>query len=131
MENKVFDPLRKKYVSLTPEEQVRQYFINWLSTNKKYPLSLMASEYHLKFNKLNYRCDIVVFNRDLSPYMIVECKAPSIKLNADVIDQVLRYNLVLKVKILVITNGLTTFAFCFDDNIGKYLPINDIYSYTE
>ena len=129
MINKVFDPLRKKYVALTPEEQVRQCMISWLSTSKHYPLSLMASEYQIKFNKLSFRCDIVVFKRNLSPKIIIECKAPSVKLNKDVIDQVLRYNMILNVELIVITNGISTFAFKLNDR--GYVPTNEIDDYKD
>ena len=129
MINKVFDPLRKKYVALTPEEEIRQYMISWLSTSKHYPLSLMASEYQIKFNKLTFRCDIVVFNRDLSPKIVIECKAPSVKLNRDVIDQILRYNMILNVELIVITNGISTFAFKLNDR--GYVPTNEIDDYKD
>ncbi len=126
MRETIFDPLRKRHVALTPEEQVRQYFIGWLNKEREYPLSLMASEYAIIYNKLNYRCDIVVFNKRLEPQIIVECKAPNVKLNSEVLDQVLRYNLVLKVNTLIITNGLTTFAFELDKKLGKYNAVSEI-----
>ena len=126
MRETIFDPLRKRHVALTPEEQVRQYCSGGLNRERGYPLSLMASEYSIVYNKLNYRCDIVVFNRVLEPQIIVECKAASVKLTSSVLEQVLRYNLVLRVNTLVITNGLTTFAFVLDKNLGKYSAVGEI-----
>lgn len=126
MREKIFDPLRRKYVALTPEEAVRQHFIMWLNKERSYPLSLMASEYTLKFNKMSYRCDIVAFDKALQPQLIVECKAPDTKLNREVIDQILRYNLVLKVKNLIITNGETTFACALNQSGGNYEFTGDI-----
>ncbi len=126
MRDTIFDPLRKRHVALTPEEKVRQYFIGWLNKERGYPLSLMASEYSIIYNKLSYRCDIVVFNKLLEPQIVVECKAPSVKLTNSVLEQVLRYNLVLRVNTLIITNGLTTFAFELDKNLGKYSAVSEI-----
>ena len=78
MEGTVFDPLRKKHVSLTPEEQVRQHFIHWLNAEREYPLQLMASEYTIKLGNKSFRCDIVAFDNNLKPQIIVECKVMSI-----------------------------------------------------
>lgn len=129
MEKQIFDPLRKKPVSLTPEENVRQVFIKWLHENKKYPLGLMSSEYSLKFGKRNFRCDIIVFNRRIQPLMIVECKSPDVKITQKTIEQILKYNIVLRVKYLVITNGVVTFASEFDEKTGSYFYISDIPEY--
>ena len=127
----IFDPLRKKYVALTPEEQVRQGFIRWLNERRGYPLALMASEYCIKLGKMDYRCDIVCFSNSLRPVMIVECKAPSVTLDQNTLEQVCRYNMVLKVKYLTITNGVVTFAFEFDGSQGRYRFISDIPNYAE
>ncbi len=126
MKDKVFDPLRKKYVTLTPEEQVRQYFIQWLSKERNYPLSLMMSEYPIEYNTRKMRCDIVCFNRGLQPVLIVECKSPMVKLDSLVTDQIAKYNLVLRVDILIITNGYQTYAYKYDQTVGKYEPIDEI-----
>ena len=87
----VFDPLRKKYVALTPEERVRQSFIRWLNDARGYPLSLMASEYSIQFGKKDYRCDIVCFSSNLQPLLAVECKAPHVKLECEAAEQICRY----------------------------------------
>ncbi len=126
MKETVFDPLRRKHVVLTPEEAVRQHFIMWLNRERNYPLTLMASEYTISFNRMNYRCDIVVFNKALQPQIIVECKAPGTKLDRQVVDQIIRYNLILKVKNLIITNGVTTFACELNRSNGKYELAGDI-----
>ncbi len=116
----IFDPLRKKRVALTPEEHVRQFFIAWLNKERNFPLPLMASEYSICYNKQRFRCDIVCFNKALEPQMIVECKAPDVKLTNGVIDQIARYNMVLRVKYLVITNGSDTYVLKYNGADGKY-----------
>jgi hypothetical protein len=126
MEGTVFDPLRKKHVSLTPEEQVRQHFIHWLNAERGYPLQLMASEYTIKLGNKSFRCDIVAFDNNLKPQVIVECKAPQVKLNNTVLQQVLNYNLVLKVPHLVITNGESTCVCSYNSLMGRYEFAQDI-----
>ncbi len=131
MMDRIFDPLRKKYVALTPEERVRQYFIQWLNKERNYPLSLMASEYQLQYNTRKFRCDIVCFNKQLKPVLAVECKAPHIKLENIVLEQISRYNMVLNVECAVITNGLSTYACIRDAATGKYRLANDIPYYND
>ena len=126
MEGTVFDPLRKKHVSLTPEEQVRQHFIHWLNVERGYPLQLMASEYTIKLGNKSFRCDIVAFDNNLKPQIIVECKAPQVKLSNTVLQQVLNYNLVLKVPHLVITNGESTCVCSYNSQTGRYEFAQDI-----
>lgn len=116
----IFDPLRRKNVKLTPEEGVRQGFIKWLSDVVKVPQALMMSEYSFTFNGLQQRSDIVVFDRRLNPVALVECKAPSVALGADVVDQVIRYNRVLKVKYIFITNGEKTYLCRWNPTAEKY-----------
>ena len=129
MEAVVFDPLRKKHVALTPEERVRQFFINWLHTERGWPLQLMASEYSIKLGRKSLRCDIVAFNRELVPQIIVECKAPDVELGRAVLEQVAAYNLVLKVPCLVVTNGKRTYVCSYSCATGKYEFVGDIPSY--
>ena len=129
MDRTVFDPLRKKSVALTPEEEVRQFFIGWLSRERNWPLALMASEYVLKFNGRSYRCDIVAFNRQLQPQIIVECKAPGVKLGQQVVDQVITYNKILNVPYIVITNGGTTYICSLNKETGKYEYVADLPHY--
>ena len=101
----IFDRIRKKYVALTPEEWVRQHFINFLIEQKKYPESLMMVEMKLKYNRQQKRGDIVIYNNLGKPCVIVECKSPEIKITQDVFDQAARYNMTLKVEYLLVTNG--------------------------
>lgn len=102
----IHDPLRDKFVALTPEEWVRQHFTSFLIDNMGYPPSLMANEMGVKFNGMTRRCDTVVYDRHALPWMIVEYKAPTVKITREVINQIARYNMVLHARYLVISNGL-------------------------
>jgi len=102
----VFDPLRKKYVSLTPEEWVRQHVIRFLSATKGYPPGLISVEGCITLYKTRKRYDIAVFDRNGKPLLIVECKAPEVAVNQAVADQAIRYNLAMDALFLFITNGL-------------------------
>jgi len=115
-ENKLFiyDIVRKKYVSLTPEEWVRQHIIHYLINDKNYPISLIAVEKKLIINKLTKRTDILVFTSKGAPNIIIECKAPSVKINQNSFDQIARYNLKLTANYLMVSNGLNHY-FCFMD----------------
>jgi len=106
----VFDPFRKKKLLLTPEEHVRQMFAQYLVKEHKFPASLLAMEYSLTLNKMQKRCDILVFDHHARPYLLVECKAPDVKITQAVFDQIARYNLVFKVEYLIVTNGLQHFS---------------------
>ena len=101
----IFDEVRKRWVVLTPEEWVRQNFLQYLTQIKKYPASLIAVEKEIKLGDLKKRFDIVVYDADTKPWMIVECKEMNVTLDKLVLDQVLRYNISLNVPYLVITNG--------------------------
>lgn len=113
----VFDPLRRQWVSLTPEEQVRQKMLNYLVETRKVPAGLIAVEYSIKVNNLPKRADIVVFNNLGEPQMIVECKAETVPITEKVLDQAIRYYSGLKVKYLTLTNGKT--MFCYQITDGK------------
>lgn len=108
--NYIFDNIRKRYVILTPEEWVRQHLITYLTEEKKYPASLMAVEMSLKINKMERRADIVLFSRLGKPFMIVECKAPGVKITQNAFDQAARYNMDMKVEYLVVSNGLVHYC---------------------
>lgn len=123
---KIFDPLRKKEVELTPEERVRQAVIMWLRDKKGIPLVRMQSEVPFDYNGLKYRADIVVYDRNLNPEILVECKAPSVKIDRDVVDQVVRYTRVLKVKKIMLTNGGTNCFFVLDQDKGGYVQCSDL-----
>ena len=109
--NKVFDPVRKKWIGITPEELVRQHFIQYLLLEKKYPVSLMKMEHGIIYNKLNKRGDIVIYSHTGMPMILIECKAPTILLDEDVLMQALRYNIKLKATYLVLSNGIQTICF--------------------
>ncbi len=102
----IFDPIRKKYLVLTPEEWVRQHLICYLMEEKKCPKGLIGIEKGLRVNKLFKRTDIVVFNRQGTPRLLVECKAPTVRITQAVFDQIARYNLALQVPYLLVSNGL-------------------------
>jgi type I site-specific restriction endonuclease len=125
-ETEIFDVVRKKFILLSPEEWVRQHFIHYLNHQKGVPLSLMAIEYSLKVNKMRKRADIVVFGTGGQPILIVECKASSIKISQKVFDQVARYNMAVKVKYLVVTNGLEHFACQVDFTDANYAFLEEI-----
>ena len=103
----IFDFLRKSYVVLTPEEWVRQHFIHYMVNHLNYPKALIKIEGGLKFNTLKKRSDILLFNREGNPWMLIECKAPDLKLSNRTVRQASIYNHSLKAKYLVVTNGMT------------------------
>jgi hypothetical protein len=103
--------IRKKAILLTPEEWVRQHIISHLIKDLNYPETLVGVEKSVQYNGLTKRWDIVVFNSDFKPYLLVECKAPSIKLNEDTLKQVLSYQHQLNCELIVISNGLDTYTW--------------------
>ncbi|MFZ4398673.1 MAG: type I restriction enzyme HsdR N-terminal domain-containing protein [Bacteroidales bacterium] len=127
----IFDIIRKKYVILTDEEWVRQHCINYLIIVKKYPISLIAVEKGLTLNGLKKRTDIVVFAKDGLPKLIIECKAPQIKISNDVFDQIARYNMVLKVNYLMVTNGLQHFCCLINHQESTYSFLEEIPGFDE
>jgi len=102
----IFDSIRGRYVALTPEEWVRQHFIRHLHHDLLYPLELIQVEGAITLNGMTRRCDIVVYDHDVKPFIIVECKKETVALTQKVIDQACRYNLVLHVPYLCLTNGI-------------------------
>jgi hypothetical protein len=115
---KIFDSLRRKFVALTPEEWVRQHFVHYLVSEKKYPTSLIANEAGVKLNSLNKRCDTIVYNNRLDPLMIIEYKEPNIAITQQVFDQIVRYNIVLRVRYLIVSNGMNHYCCKMDyDNM--------------
>ena len=132
-ENKlfIFDILRKKYVNLTPEEWVRQHFVHFLIKEKKYPISLIAVEKKLTINKLTKRTDILVFNNKGLPNIIVECKAPSVKITQETFDQIARYNLKLEANYLITTNGLEHFYCKMDTKNEQYIFLKNLPAYSD
>lgn len=121
-ENKVsiFDEIRKKFIILTPEEWVRQHVVQFLLEDKKYPKSLINVEKVLKVNGLRKRYDVVVFNPDGSIFILIECKAPEIKIAQTTFDQIARYNMTMKAEYLMVTNGLNHYFCQMDYENEKY-----------
>jgi hypothetical protein len=129
--SEVFDPVRKKHVSLTTEEWVRQHFLQFLIIQKKVPPSLIAVETSIKYNRLSKRCDVVVYDRKGQPALIVECKAPEIQISQDVFHQVAMYNMTLKVKYLVVTNGLDHYTCAVDHEKGSFHFLKEVPDFDE
>ena len=127
-ENKVsiFDEIRKKFIILTPEEWVRQNVVRFLMEEKKYPKSLINVEKVLKINGLTKRYDVIVFKNDGSIDVLVECKAPEVKISQSVFDQIARYNLNLKANYLMITNGINHFYCQMDFENEKYTFLKEL-----
>lgn len=125
----IWDPLRKKQVTATPEERVRQWFILQLKDVFKIPEHMMMSELGFKFGDKQFRADIIVYDRDAKPLLVVECKQPSVKLDAKVLEQAMRYNAVLGVKFLIVTNGNLTYLYTLKE--GKFTPCESIPTYEE
>ena len=116
----IFDIVRKKYVVLNPEEWVRQNLLHYLIYDKKFPLSRIAVEKKLLLNELTKRTDIVVFNRDGTPFLIVECKAPNVTIDQKSFDQIARYNMALKGMYLMVSNGMQHYYCTINDTGDGY-----------
>mgnify|MGYP003297505863 FL=1 len=123
---KVFDPVRKIYCVLTPEEKVRQMTLHYLVEKKNIPAGLIAVEYSIKVNPLSKRCDIVIFNKQAKPIMIVECKAESVPITQKVLDQAIRYYSGLNVNYILLTNGKTMFCYHIDIENNKIEALREI-----
>jgi hypothetical protein len=119
-DDRLYDPLRRKWVARTPEEEVRQRVIAWLRDVQGFPVGLMESEYGFTYNRRRYRADILAFDRQLQPWLLVECKAPDVPLGAAVVEQVVRYTRVLPVQYVMVTNGNTTHLLVRSDDGASY-----------
>ena len=130
-ENKVsiFDEIRKKFIILTPEEWVRQHVVQFLMVEKKYPKSLINVEKVLKVNGLRKRYDIVVYNPDGTIYILVECKAPEVKISQATFDQIARYNMTMNAQFLTVTNGLHHYFCQMDFENEKYEFLRELPNY--
>lgn len=126
----IFDPLRKKHVRLTPEENVRQWFIRLLNLSAGVPMTHMMSEVKMTLGKKVFRADIVVYDRSLNASCIVECKKPEVRLNKEVLEQAIRYNMAVPVPYICITNGNSIY-FCRRNEGNNYDFISHIPSYAE
>lgn len=125
----IWDPLRKKEVALTPEERVRQWCIGVLAGPMKVPMHMMMSEVGFRLGGKQFRADIIIYDRKAQPLAVVECKRPEVVIDQDVLDQAVRYNMVLNVKYMIITNGTRTFI-CRKEGNG-YSFISDVPDYNE
>ena len=125
----VFDPLRRRYCALTPEEEVRQKVHYLLVEHLGVPPGLLAVEYSIKVNGLDKRCDAVVFGREGEPLMIVECKAATVKITEKTLEQAARYYSALHPKYLLLYNGVD--CYCFESEKGTLIPMNHLPAYSE
>ncbi|MDE6394951.1 MAG: type I restriction enzyme HsdR N-terminal domain-containing protein [Duncaniella sp.] len=125
----VLDVLRQRWLLLTPEEWVRQHFVHYLSDTLGYPRSMMANEVGITLNSMSRRCDTVVYARDLTPLMIIEYKAPSVRIDRRVFEQIVRYNIVLQVPYLVVSNGMEHYCFRVDRISGKCTLLSGVPTY--
>lgn len=127
----IFDPVRRKYVSLTPEEWVRQHVIAYLTGNKGFPVSMIGVEKQLILNKQLKRFDLVVFNRNASPLLLIECKAPGVEITEKAFDQAARYNMLLRAEYFLISNGLEHYTCRIDYENKQYIFIEEIPHFDE
>jgi hypothetical protein len=125
----IFDEIRKKFLVLTPEEWVRQHLVQYLIINKNYPKSLFQLEGGLKLNSLQKRTDIIVYNSAGEKVLLVECKAPSVKISQATFDQIARYNIRHRVRVLAVSNGIEHYFCEIDFQENSYRFIEDIPSY--
>jgi len=125
----IFDSIRKKYLILTPEEWVRQNFLKYLIEEKGYPASLISVEKELKLNNISKRTDAVVYNKQGEPLLVLEFKAPEVKIDQKVFDQIARYNMKLKVNYLVVSNGMEHFCCVLQHDLNTYQFLKEIPQY--
>lgn len=128
---KVYDRLRDKFVTLTPEEFVRQHFTAYLINQLHYPPSIMANEVAIKLNETLKRCDTVIFDHEGTPLLIAEYKAPNVAVSQSVFDQIVRYNMKLKARYLVVSNGLSHYCCVNDYDKDTYHFIRRIPDYKD
>ena len=127
----IWDRLRERWVALTPEEWVRQHFVEWLITDRQFPAALMGNEVSLTQNGIARRCDTVVADRMGQPLVIIEYKAPTINVTQKTFDQIVRYNMVLHARYLIVSNGLSHYCCQIDYETGKYNFLQRIPNYDE
>ena len=128
---KIFDRLRKKFIILTPEEWVRQHFVNYLINHKGFPESLMANEIGITLNGTRRRCDTVVFDKHGSPMVIVEYKASSIVISQSTFDQIVRHNMVLHARYLIVSNGMNHYCCRIDYDNMSYDFLKEVPDYAD
>ncbi len=128
---RVFDILRRRHVTLTPEEWVRQHFVHFLISEKGYPAALLANEVSVTLNSMSRRCDSVLYDLQARPRMIIEYKAPSVTINQSVFSQISRYNLVMRVDYLIVSNGQTHYCCRMNYDQGSYTFLHEIPAYDQ
>lgn len=133
IENKayIYDILRKKFIVITPEEWVRQHFVNYLIGYLNYPKQLIANEVSIRLNSTSKRCDTVIYTKTLQPQVIIEYKSPDIELSQAVFDQVMRYNMVLRVKYIILSNGIKHICSRIDYENNRYIFLPEIPQYED
>ena len=129
--NLIFDSIRKKYIQITPEEWVRQNLIKYLIAEKKYPQSLIGVEVGLKLNSLQKRADVLCYNSQAEPLLLIECKAPNVKISQQTFEQIAQYNIHFRVKHLLVSNGLNHYACKIDFKNKSFEFLEDIPSYDD
>ena len=127
----IFDDIRKKYLVLTPEEWVRQNFIQYLLQEKAYPKTLISIEKGLKLNQLSKRADALIYNRAGHPLLLIEFKASNVKINQDTFEQIARYNQVFKVPYLIVTNGMIHYCCKIDFKENNFQFLEEIPAYKD
>ncbi|MBR3658943.1 MAG: type I restriction enzyme HsdR N-terminal domain-containing protein [Bacteroidaceae bacterium] len=127
----IWDPVRKLWTPLTPEEHVRQAFVAYLVNYKNYPISHIANEQAISLNSMSRRCDSVVYDKAGQPKVIVEYKRPTVAITQKVFDQIARYNLVLHVDYLIVSNGLKHYCVKMEYPTGKYTFLQVIPNYSD
>ena len=127
----LFDPVRGKYVISTPEEQVRQFLIQYLHHELNWPLSLMRSEHGIKLNGLSKRVDLSLHDTEGNPILLVECKAPELPINQSTFEQAARYNIVMKVPYLLLSNGLLHYCCKVNHDSGEVALMPNVPSFEE
>jgi hypothetical protein len=127
----IFDIVRRKFVTLTPEEWVRQHLISYLTEVKEFPVSVIGVEKKLMLNKMAKRFDLVIFKRNGSPLLLAECKAPGVEITEKTFDQAARYNMLLQADYFLITNGLENYSCRLDYENKQYIFIEDAPKFSE
>jgi hypothetical protein len=128
--SEVFDIVRKRWFVLTPEEWVRQHVLHYLIADKHYPASLLAVEKTITVNNLRKRCDVVAFNTQAQPLLVVECKGPEVQITQHTFDQIARYNLTLGVSLLLVTNGLQHYCCMMNHEKQEYVFLKSLPEFT-
>jgi type I site-specific restriction endonuclease len=121
----IFDSLRKKYLVLSPEEWVRQHWISFLITELKFPRGLVSLEKGLKYNQLQKRTDLVIWDKSMNPYLLIECKSPKIKLSQKTLEQACMYQKELQTKFLILSNGIHHISLSWNTDHQTFVKLDD------